>query len=514
MSILVGNGDDDILVGGNGADTLNGYAGNDTLFGGGGNDRLLGGIGRDVLFGGAGNDLLIAGGGNDRLYGGAGRDTLVGGHGRDTMYGGAGADEFRFDDDDTGDFFVGQADSIRNFSSNDVLDLLAVDIVRFDGFGVSEPGRGAFGIWQADGNTYVTWHTLGGYHDVELTGVTVDPYGQIRWYDDDYGADVATTGRIADGETQTGTIEVADDVDWFRITLTQDTLYSFDVQGAADGGGTLGDAYVVLYDAAGDYIADGYEGLGYTATVGGTYYVGVTGYGSTGTYRLAVESIVDDYAGDTGTTGEIDVGEARTGAIQSADDQDWFRVTLAAGEFYAFDVRGEADGGGTLLHPYVDLLDASGSYVTGGYEGVGFVASAAGTYYVAVYGLAGTGTYELAMHNPAVGEIAAGESQDGEIAYAGEHDWYRVDLTAGETYVIELQGSDSGSGTLPDPFLILWDDAGNFVDYNDDDDDDSLDSRLVHTAEATGTYYIDAQEYGAGTGTYELSVALDDPLSA
>lgn len=513
MSILVGNGDDDILVGGGSADTLNGYGGNDTLFGGGGRDRLLGGVGRDVLFGGAGNDLVIAGGGNDRLYGGGGRDTLVGGRGHDTMYGGAGPDEFRFDDDDTGDLFLGQADSIRNFSANDVLDLVAVDIVRFEGWGVTEPERGAFGIWQAGGNTYVTWNTRGGYHDIELTGVITDPYGQIRWYDDDYGADVRTTGRIADGETRTGTIEMDGDVDWFQITLAQDLLYTFDVQGAVDGGGTLGDAYVALYDADGNYVTEGYEALGFASTVGGTYYVAVDGYGATGTYRLAVESAVDDYAGDTGTTGEIDAGETRTAALQVPGDQDWFRVTLAAGEIYTFDVRGAADGGGDLAYPYLTLLDASGVYVTEGYEGMGFVAAEAGTYYVAVTEYFGdVGTYELAMHAPEVVEIAAGETEAGEIAYAGEHDWYRIDLTEGETYVIELRGNDSGSGTLPDPFLILWDDAGTVIDVNDDGG--TYDSYLVHTAAETGTYYIDAQEFGAGTGTYELSVALDDPLAA
>lgn len=61
---------------------------------------------------------------------------------------------------------------IRDFSSDDLLDLIAVDILYFAGFGVVEPTRGGFGIWQASGNTYVTWNTFSGFHDIELTGLT------------------------------------------------------------------------------------------------------------------------------------------------------------------------------------------------------------------------------------------------------------------------------------------------------------------------------------------------------
>lgn len=267
MSILVGNNKGNILVGGGGADTLYGYGGNDTLYGNGGNDRLLGGVGRDGLFGGSGSD---------RLFGGDGNDTLVGGLGRDFLTGGAGGDVFRFDDRDAGDVSAGPlSDVISDFSSNDLLDLMAVDILRFAGWGVSEPGRGAFGIWEAAGNTYVTWNTFGGYHDVELSGFTGDPLSQIIWYEDDYLANVNTVGRIAAGETRAGTLEVAEDTDWFRITLTQDLIYTFDVRGAADGGGTLQDPYVTLRDAAGNYVADGYEALDFTAGDSGTYFVEV-----------------------------------------------------------------------------------------------------------------------------------------------------------------------------------------------------------------------------------------------
>jgi hypothetical protein len=59
-----------------------------------------------------------------------------------------------------------------------------------------------------------------------------------------------------------------------------------------------------------------------------------------------------------------------------------------------------------------------------------------------------------------------------------------------------LRGADSGSGTLPDPYLILRDADGNYVDENDDYN--SLDSLLIFTPDTTAAYFIDAGELGSG----------------
>lgn len=519
MAFILGNAGNNTLAGTSGIDRILGLAGNDRLSGRAGNDRIEGGAGRDTLLGENGNDLLLGGNGNDVLFGGAGRDTLVGGLGRDIMYGGAGPDVFRFDDRDAGDVSQGPlSDVIGDFSSNDLLDLLAVDVFRFAGYGISEPGRGAFGIWQAAGNTYVTWNTFGGYHDIELTGFTGDPFSQIRWYEDDYLANVNTTGRIADGQTRAGSIEVAEDSDWFRINLADDRIYTFDVRGEGDGG-TLTDPVIALYNADGEFVTNGYEELQFAGTPG-TYYLGVSGFGDTGTYRLDVQSVADDYAGSTSTTGSIAAGQSRNGDIQAPADQDWFRVTLTAGTIYEFDVRGANDGGGTLSDAYAILYDANGEYVADAFEQLGFLTDNTETYYVAVTGFGSLGTYQLRMRTVVddyagdagtTGAIAAGETREGSIQYAGDQDWFGVDLTAGETYTIDLRGLSSGSGTLGDPYLVLRDADGDEVAANDDWD--GLDSRIVHTATATGSYFIDAQGLGSNTGTYELSVVTGDPLS-
>ena len=63
------------------------------------------------------------------------------------------------------------------------------------------------------------------------------------------------------------------------------------------------------------------------------------------------------------------------------------------------------------------------------------------------------------------------------------------------------------SGTLSDPYVVLWEVDGDFV-ADDDDGSGTLDSLLVYTAEVSGDYFIDAGHLGGGTGTYELGVEL------
>lgn len=68
MTVIVGNGVDNVLAGTDDADTIDGL---------GGDDRLSGRAGDDLLDGGAGRDTLIGGAGGDTLTGGADADIYV-----------------------------------------------------------------------------------------------------------------------------------------------------------------------------------------------------------------------------------------------------------------------------------------------------------------------------------------------------------------------------------------------------------------------------------------------------
>ena len=104
----------------------------------------------------------------------------------------------------------------------------------------------------------------------------------------------------------------------------------------------------------------------------------------------------------------------------------------------------------------------------------------------------------------------------GDIDTTFDHDWYRIDLTAGQTYEFRLHGI--GTGQLGDPTLRLRDAAGNSIAYNDDasltrwDGTNIRDPYLEFTAPTTGSYFLDVGEFGDdATGRFLLTAATHLP---
>ena len=106
--------------------------------------------------------------------------------------------------------------------------------------------------------------------------------------------------------------------------------------------------------------------------------------------------------------------------------------------------------------------------------------------------------------------MSVGDTFEGNIESSGDRDWVAIHLTAGETYDINVLGSPSGTGTLSDPVMAVYDAAGAYLDGNDDGGN-STESFLAFTATSTGTYYVMARGYSAATGTYEISVDIAAP---
>ena len=93
------------------------------------------------------------------------------------------------------------------------------------------------------------------------------------------------------------------------------------------------------------------------------------------------------------------------------------------------------------------------------------------------------------------------------LDFSGDHDWFRVNLTAGQAITVTLNGV-----TLPDPYLRIRDSSGAVVYENDDINlGVNLNSQLSFAAQYTGVYYIDVGSYESaqspgGTGDYQLNV--------
>ena len=106
------------------------------------------------------------------------------------------------------------------------------------------------------------------------------------------------------------------------------------------------------------------------------------------------------------------------------------------------------------------------------------------------------------------GRVTVGNSLTGEIETTDDSDAYAVELVAGRTYRIDLEGAATGKGTLADPFLRwLRDSSGNGLrGTRDNDGGEGLNPRQVFTPQFSGTYYITASGQGDSVGTYTLTV--------
>ena len=336
------------------------------------------------------------------------------------------------------------------------------------------------------------------------------------------GTGVTLSPAFASG-TATYTASVANSVD--EVTVTPTTNHaSATVEILDTDDNELDDA---------DDVEDDFQ---VALSVGDTVIkVKVTAEDGTSTQTYTVTVTRDDFPADTTTTGQVDVGGSVTGTIEIGDDQDWFAVDLEAGTRYQIDLEGVPTGRGTLADPILQAIrDSSGIVVSlNTYNddgGVGanarytytpvrtgtrhLVASAVsgsvGTYTLSVILLGANGASEADTDFPATtattGRVEVGASATGNIT-TPDFDWFRVDLEAGKTYQFDLEGEPTERGILEDPVLGLYDDSSNVIVTNDDASDTTLNSQIVHTATATGTYYLEVNSVAdTRDGTYTLSV--------
>lgn len=155
---------------------------------------------------------------------------------------------------------------------------------------------------------------------------------------DDYAASTSTTGVLAIGDSITGTVEVAYDHDWFKVSLTAGTQYQFDLKGLNGGSGTLLDPYLSLYSNSSTLIAFNDDvsyvnynlnsQITYTAATTGTYYLAAQAYGSVvGTYTLSATSL-SAVAPATTTPVKISVGNGQVAEGASGTTKVVVPITL------------------------------------------------------------------------------------------------------------------------------------------------------------------------------------------
>ena len=333
----------------------------------------------------------------------------------------------------------------------------------------------------------------------------------------DIAADTTTTADVAVGGSATGEIETAGDKDWFEVELEAGRTYRFDLQGAPGGHGTLSDTFLRrILDAEGNKSTgdgqhrtynDDFQGsrdsrVTFTATEAGTYYVEASGdRDETGTYRLTVTDV---------TPVPVVVKDAAPVPVVVPDVTPEPEVEEPERQIIRppFGVAGPPS--------VVSLLEM-------GFPDAQVITDSDEEPLVSQQQRAGD---DYSQNIITTGRVAVGGSATGEIHApptgftAGDVDWFKVQLEAGKTYRIDLEGAPSSNGTLRDPRIRGVYDAdgdkapGTFATF-DSARARGQDDELLFTPESGGTYYIAAASLiQVRIGTYRLSVTEIDTSEA
>jgi hypothetical protein len=99
--------------------------------------------------------------------------------------------------------------------------------------------------------------------------------------------------------------------------------------------------------------------------------------------------------------------------------------------------------------------------------------------------------------------LGVGGTATSTLDFTGDHDWFAVNLVAGQQVTATIYGI-----TLVDPLLNIRDSTGQVIFFNDDISSGSdRNSKVTFTASTSGTYYVDVGGFGETyAGTYQVSV--------
>jgi|CXWL01.1.fsa_nt_gi hypothetical protein len=352
---------------------------------------------------------------------------------------------------------------------------------------------------------------------------------------DDAGNDAATRARATVGRPAMGALEYDGDVDWYRFNARTGQRYSVSL--AAEGAsGALADPVLRIVDRDGNEIAANDDNQGslnsfvsFSTQRSGDVFIEAGGFGGaqTGAYTLniAAEALPTDIAADTATTrARIITGQSISSDLGYANDSDWYRIRLEAGQAYRFTLV--SAGETPLSDPILRIHGADEEELAmddDGGEGFNsyleFAPTTTGNYFIEARGFGedATGGYTL---NAASGDIPGdattdaslstdGDYREGTLAPAGDRDWYRVNLAEGQGLRIGLTSAEAGDA-LGDPMLVFYGSDGSELG-RDDDGGDGLNSWMEFQATAAGPYYIEARGFtDDGQGRYVLSLTAGE----
>ena len=317
---------------------------------------------------------------------------------------------------------------------------------------------------------------------------------------DDFGANVARSGRLAPGATVSGKLEAEHDRDWFEINLEAGQTYLFRTNSAA---APLEELDVYLRDPLSGATTRTFDP--FTAPVSGKYYLEVNAWAS-GAYQLTATRMAEDDFGNAAgvNAGLIVAGKTLAGSIAYTGDLDYFRLPVTAGNVYelAYTTTDPSPYGAAGLSPtpaQFGLTEHLGNRKEGAASVSTFRAlvsteldrvsyGAAGSQYTITARLLGADDHGDSASTATA--LAIGASVAGRIERIGDIDAFKIAITAGTTYVFQGSGELANSAMALSGSLVVTPKPG---------------ASYAFTASRSGEFvlYVSA---AASTGSYGLTV--------
>lgn len=216
-----------------------------------------------------------------------------------------------------------------------------------------------------------------------------------------------------------------------------------------------------------------------------------------------------------GTTYALVPGNQFGGGVNVGGDRDWIKVVVNAGYGYSFTIEGDDSRGPQVSSPQIQLRDAEGIAIGTANTSISLNTLAAGTYYLDAGSryTSYTGNYliksaeEVAANLATKASVAVNGSYKGGIDFGGDHDWLKVQLTAGNAYVFRVVSDDSSGAGVSYPRLQLRNIDGTI--------NGSASDVIGFTATSTGGHFLDIYSYYSSyTGNYRVEVVEEVANSA
>ncbi len=336
--------------------------------------------------------------------------------------------------------------------------------------------------------------------------------------------DVLTNRTIAANGTATSKLDVAGDSDWFKLNMTAGLSYGFEVQGAVSADLLVG-SDMQLRDGAGNQLDSSttYSGtfnqINWNATVTGGYIISVNdGNSDVGDYSVRFVA-TDNIQNNVTTTHSLVRNGLVTSKLDVGGDADWFKLAMTSGLSYGFELRGASTD--LLVGSDLQLRDAAGNVLetsttfSGTANDLYFNPTANGTYFLSVndansdvggYSVRFVATDTIQNNITTTSALARNSVVSSRLDVDGDSDWFRITMTAGESYGFQVLSATADPLQWGD--LQLRDAQGNVISSMTSFSASS--NALGFTAITTGTYYISVNDAQSDAGNYTLrNIGLD-----